>query len=174
MKTQLKRLELYDRNLHPKGITKEADPILDQYRRHLRQLRHQSQQPIHLVTRSYRTLFSAMLTNLEELVLDGAYCGQYFLWELLMETLGNFSLNNNNNNNKEDKSVITLKRLKLYRYTTGQLMSPRVLKSINKSMVAKQLTHLTLDFVNYNILNFVCTHFRQLEYFDIGVREGVS
>ena len=111
---------------------------------------------------SYQMHFRELLTQMEELTLDGDFVGKYFFWDQVIAAtaIPNAPL-----------TGIALKRLKLYNFIKNQLMSERVRKAVaaDKSLVVKQLTHLTLGSVSFESLNFICTNFTQLEYLDVDV-----
>lgn len=111
------------------------------------------------ISASYRQLYTLSLRHIEELALDGVFLGKYCLWELLMGV-------------KEGE--LALKRLKLSQFTEKQLISSRVLRTAASAKVCDQLTHLTVDSVNYNVVEFFVQTFPNLEYFDVGVEQGVS
>ena len=115
------------------------------------------------MTMSYQMHFRELLTQLEELTLDGDFVGKYFLWDQVIAATAI--------PNAGTPTGIALKRLKLYHFTKNQLMSERVRKAVaaGKSLVVKQLTHLTLGSVSFESLNFICTNFTQLEYLDVDV-----
>lgn len=116
-------------------------------------------QAIEDISNSYRHLYSLSLRHLKELALDGVFFGKYCLWELLMGV----------------KDELALKRLKLSQFTEKQLMSSRILKAATAgAKVCDQLTHLTVDSVNYDVLEFFVQMFPNLKYFDLGIEQGVS
>lgn len=112
------------------------------------------------ISASYRYLYTRALDHLEELTLDGVFLGKYCLWELLLEVGAG--------------EKIALKRLKLSRFAPKQLTSGRALKAVASAQICQQLTHLTVDSLNCDLLDFFIQKFPHLEYLDIGVEHGVS
>lgn len=142
----LKRLELYD-PVDPKGNPNDSSNN-----------RVAPRSVLEDISVSYRQLYTTSLRHIEELALDGVYLSKYCLWHLLMAV----------------KDELALKRLKLSRFTENQLKTGRVVKAAASAKVCGQLTHLTVDSINYNVLEFFVQTFLNLEYLDIGVEEGIK